>query len=122
MAGKRFTLVCVTGLSLHLPLTVFIYGVTPLLDFSAHFPRVCEFVFGHSREVLSAPTDSSLSQVLNGRTRTMEDVLPLLKLWVARAQEPVKLKVCIEASCRHRWSFRCTKRSAAPIFFLERIK
>lgn len=70
--------------------------MTTLFDFYVHFPSVCGFVFRHSREVLSAPTDSSLSQVLNGKARTMEDVLPLLELWVARAQEPAKLKVYME--------------------------
>eukprot|EP00904_Undaria_pinnatifida_P009250 jgi/Undpi1/5455/HiC_scaffold_2.g00734.m1 len=53
---------------------------------------VCVFVFRHSSEVLSAPSDGSLSQLLDGRAQTMEDVLPLLELWLARAQEPVQLK------------------------------
>ncbi|CAM9146579.1 unnamed protein product [Ectocarpus fasciculatus] len=53
---------------------------------------VCGFVFRHSTEVLSAPSDGMLSQALAGKARTMEDVLPLLELWLARAQEPVKLK------------------------------
>lgn len=53
---------------------------------------MCVFVFRHSAEVLSAPGDGPLSQTLAGRARTMEDVLPLLELWLARAQEPVKLK------------------------------
>ncbi|CAM9374864.1 unnamed protein product [Scytosiphon promiscuus] len=53
---------------------------------------VCVFVFRHSTEVLSAPSDGPLSRTLAGRSRTMEDVLPLLELWLARAQEPVKLK------------------------------
>lgn len=46
---------------------------------------VCSFVFAHSPNVASAPS--------GGNARTMEGVLPLLKLWLARAQAPVKLKV-----------------------------
>lgn len=54
---------------------------------------ICVFVFRHSEEVLSTPADGSLSALLSGRTRTMEDVLPLLEMWLARAHEPVKLQV-----------------------------
>lgn len=70
-------------------------SVTLSLDDPA-FPfcaSICVFVFRHSGGLLSAPSEGSLSQTLGGRARTMEDVLPLLEQWLARAQEPAKLKV-----------------------------
>lgn len=91
-------LVCISvpvGVCLSVPIPSFDF-LSQSVFFSvilAACSSVCVFVFRHSSEVLSAPSDGSLSQLLDGRARTMEDVLPLLELWLARAQEPVQLKV-----------------------------
>jgi len=79
-----------------------IFGPCECVPYSVVFLRypprtsVCTFVFRNSSEVLSESGSKSLTQVLGERTKTMEDVLPLLELWLARAREPINLKVRIE--------------------------
>lgn len=60
---------------------------------ATRYASVCSFVFRHSADVLCTPSDGPLSQTLAGRERTMENVLPILELWLERAHAPMKLKV-----------------------------